>query len=304
MIEPRRQRHLNFIQANQAYDRQPHLARPLRIPPLGCLTRDANTLKSTVPGTNRFPTLSNVDTPRADCTACAHCDTVLAAGRCEPGDRCLIAHSGRQIERFLRTNPEFAEACLQDAFWERRAIAVRYAPVEAVRSLAHDTDEAVRRAVVTRLPPDELMAFIGDSDREVRITVASKLPAERLHLMLGDTDYLVRQHVAQRIPHGSLSRLVHDEDREVRKEVARRLPSFVLSKMAGDEDPEVRAIAAARMLPDDAARMLDDPDWRVRLGAVERAPLEAIRASVGDEDKDVREQVWARLNPMRTKDTT
>jgi len=66
----------------------------------------------------------------------------------------------------------------------------------------------------------------------------------------------------------------------------------------------VRAIAAARMLPDDAARMLDDPDWRVRLGAVERAPLEAIRASVGDEDKDVREQVWARLNPMRTKDTT
>ncbi len=188
-----------------------------------------------------------------------------------------------------------ALGCLQDAFWERRAIAVRYAPIEAVRTLVHDTDEAVRRAVVTRLPPDELAAFIGDSDREVRITVASRLPPTRLHVMLGDPDYLVRQHVAQRIPHGSLSRLVHDEDREVRKEVARRLPSFVLSKMAGDEDPDVCAIAAARMLPDDAARMLADPDWRVRLGAVERAPLEALRPLVDDEDSDVREQARARL---------
>jgi len=150
--------------------------------------------------------MSSTGTPRADCTACAHRNTVRAAGRCEPGDRCLIAHSGRQIERFLLMNPEFAEGCLQDAFWERRAIAVRYAPLEAVRTLAHDTDEAVRRAVVTRLPPDELMTFIGDSDREVRITVASKLPATRLHLMLGDPDYLVRQHVAQRIPARSACR--------------------------------------------------------------------------------------------------
>lgn len=257
-----------------------------------------------VSGPNRFPFLSNAETPRADCTTCPHRDTVLAAGRCEPGDRCLIAHSGRQIERFLRLNPEFAVDCLHDAFWERRAIAVRYAPVDAVRTLAHDTDEAVRRAVVTRLPPDELAAFIGDHDREVRITVASRLPPTRLYVMLGDPDYLVRQHVAQRIPHGSLSRLVKDEDREVRKEVARRLPSFVLSRMADDEDPEVRAIASARMLPADAARMLSDPDWRVRLGAVDRAPLDAIRPYIGDEDKDVREQVWVRLNETRTKDTT
>lgn len=248
--------------------------------------------------------MSRIEAPRADCTACPHSAILRPAGRCEPGDRCLIAHSGRQIERFLRMNPEFAEACLRDAFWERRAIAVRYAPVAAVRALAYDTDEAVRRAVVTRLPPEDLMPFVGDDDREVRITVASRLPASSLHVMLGDPDYLVRQHVAQRIPHGSLARLVRDEDREVRKEVARRLPPFALPKLAHDEDADVRAIAASRMLPVDAARMLDDPDWRVRLGAVEQAPLETIRAYIGDEDEDVREQVWARLNKTRSKDTT
>ena len=147
--------------------------------------------------------------------------------------------------------------------------------------LAHDTDEAVRRAVVTRLPAGRTDGVHRRPRPRSAHHRGQPAAARPPRCDARRPDYLVRQHVAQRIPHGSLSRLVQDEDREVRKEVARRLPSFVLARMAADEDPEVRAIAAARMLPDDAARMLDDPDWRVRLGAVERAPLDAIRACVG-----------------------
>jgi hypothetical protein len=49
-----------------------------------------------------------------------------------PGDACIRAHSGRQIDRFLRANPELAINYLSDIFWERRAIAVRYAPVDTI----------------------------------------------------------------------------------------------------------------------------------------------------------------------------
>lgn len=35
--------------------------------------------------------------------------------------------SGRQIERFFRTNPGLAQDYAGDAFWERRAIAARLA---------------------------------------------------------------------------------------------------------------------------------------------------------------------------------
>ena len=131
-----------------------------------------------------------------DCGACRHRETELAAGRCVPGDICLVAHSGRQIDRFLRRNPEHAEACLGDAFWERRAIAVRYAPLERISALAHDPDEVVRRAVAIRLPVGELATLIHDPDREVRITVAARLPVEHLDGMMHDPDYLVRQHEA------------------------------------------------------------------------------------------------------------
>ena len=48
-------------------------------------------------------------------------------------------------------NPEFAVACLQDAFWERRAIAVRYAPLEAIRASAGDEDKDVREQAWVRL---------------------------------------------------------------------------------------------------------------------------------------------------------
>ena len=41
-----------------------------------------------------------------DCTRCPHHDTLLAAGQCVPGDICLLAHSGRQIDSFLGRHPE------------------------------------------------------------------------------------------------------------------------------------------------------------------------------------------------------
>lgn len=234
-------------------------------------------------------------TPSADCAACPHRDTTLAAGRCLPGDICLIAHSGRQIERFMRRNPEYAEACLTDAFWERRAIAVRYAPSAAIRALAKDPDEAVRRAVATRLKDADLLGMMRDSDREVRITVAARLAPDKLHLMQSDPDYMVRLQVAHRMPHGSLPRMAHDPDREVRKEVARRLPAFALGRMAGDEDAEVRRIAAAGMLPEDAVALLADADWLVRLEAARRAPLESLSALADDPESEVRAVVGQRL---------
>lgn len=111
------------------------------------------------------------------CAACPH-SALLCAQRCEPGDRCVRAHSGRQIDRFFRVNPEFATTYLKDNFWERRAIAVRYAPLECIPPLMHDPDEVVRRTVVTRLPPGELKAMTRDPDREVRITVAQRIDAD------------------------------------------------------------------------------------------------------------------------------
>ena len=52
----------------------------------------------------RRPSLHLVaaEAAQPDCASCTHRDSVLAAGRCVPGDICLIAHSGRQIDRFLR----------------------------------------------------------------------------------------------------------------------------------------------------------------------------------------------------------
>jgi len=187
----------------------------------------------------------------ADCAACPH-RALLSAGHCVPGDICLIANSGRQIDRFLRRNPQFAEANLADGFWERRAIAARHAPLEALRQRPRDEDEVVRRVVASRLPVDELDDYLHDSDREVRMTVANRLAPQRLNALIGDADYLVRLQVAKRLPHGQLPRMAQDEDREVRKEVARRLPPFALGLMAQDEDAEVRRIVAERMLPDDA----------------------------------------------------
>jgi hypothetical protein len=244
----------------------------------------------------RYPEASPLaEVVLADCSACPH-RALLEKGRCVPGDVCVTAHSGRQIDRFLRRNPQFAEDYLSDGFWERRAIAARYAPLESVRMLPMDADEVVRRVVVSRLAKDELGDYLRDPDREVRMTVANRLAPEDLSALLGDQDYLVRLQVAKRLPHGQLRRMAEDEDREVRKEVARRLPPFALSLMMKDADAEVRRIVAQRMLPDDATKMLADGDWVVRLEAVQRAPLEAVAGMVDDAEPDVRVAVRQRLN--------
>ena len=86
-----------------------------------------------------------------------------------PGDTCVAAVSGRQIDRFLRLNPIYAERYLQDEFWERRAIAARYAPVKALVELIDDEDEVVRRVAAYRLPISLLEPFFTDSDREVQL---------------------------------------------------------------------------------------------------------------------------------------
>ena len=63
------------------------------------------------------------------CAGCVYYPEFLNGLRCKPGDACIRAHSGRQIDRFMRANPELAINYLNDLFWERRAIAARYAGV-------------------------------------------------------------------------------------------------------------------------------------------------------------------------------
>ena len=183
------------------------------------------------------------------CAGCRHFPALLDAGRCEPGDACVRAHSGRQIDRFLRNNRQEAAYYLADLFWERRAIAARYAPDDLLEPLVQDTDEVVRRVVATRLPVAALGRLLRDPDREVRITVAQRLPERELVRLAGDADYRVRMVVADRLPHGKLLAMTGDAEREVRKIVARRLPAFALDALAGDPEPEVRRIVAERALP-------------------------------------------------------
>jgi hypothetical protein len=66
------------------------------------------------------------------CSGCAYFPDFLNGLRCHPGDACIRAHSGRQIDRFLRQNREEAGKYLDDIFWERRAIAARYAAVDEI----------------------------------------------------------------------------------------------------------------------------------------------------------------------------
>jgi len=212
-------------------------------------------------------------TPLADCRDCSFRGDLLPSGRCTPGDRCVAIHSGRQIDRFFRQNPQLAVHYLADPFWERRAIAVRYAPVEALLPMIHDVDEAVRRAV------------------------AYRLPAEQLERMAADPDYLVRAYVVQRIAPGRLFRFIRDEDRQVRKFVAQRLPEESLGLMVTDPEPEVRRLVAARLHGEDVLEMLHDPDWTVRLAAVENAPLDALR-ELNEDDPEVRSAIEERLGRL------
>ena len=103
-------------------------------------------------------------TPRARCRDCPHRFDRLEAGRCKPGDTCVRAMSGRQIERFFRENPDLAEDYRGDGFWERRAIAARYLSQRRLRELLHDPDEVVRRVLAYRLPETELVELMDDPD--------------------------------------------------------------------------------------------------------------------------------------------
>lgn len=228
------------------------------------------------------------------CRECTYRRSLLLAGRCTPGDACVAVESGRQIDRFFRSNPELAVQYLIDPFWERRAIAVRYAPVETLTPLIRDSDEAVRRAVAYRLPRDQLAIMMDDPDREVRITVADRLPLHHLEQLADDADYLVRAYVVQRITPGRLFRFMRDEDRQVRKLTAQRLPAASLGLMARDPEPEVRRIVASRLDGDDLLELLHDPDWTVRLAAVENAPLAALR-ELDESDPEVSQAIAERL---------
>jgi hypothetical protein len=140
------------------------------------------------------------------CAGCSFYPDFLNSRRCTPGDACIRAHSGRQIDRFMRTNPELAQNYLNDIFWERRAIAARYVAVDAIFALKNDVDEVVRRVVATRLPADELIRMAKDPDREVRLSVAARLPEPLLIQLINDPDYLIRATVARPAHAGQRSR--------------------------------------------------------------------------------------------------
>jgi hypothetical protein len=44
------------------------------------------------------------------CSGCGYFPDYLNSHRCTPGDACIRAHSGRQIDRFLRANPDEAHS--------------------------------------------------------------------------------------------------------------------------------------------------------------------------------------------------
>ena len=129
-----------------------------------------------------------VSVPIADCSICPFRGKTLLMGRCMPADTCVMAHSGRQIDRFFRVNPVYAERYLQDNFWERRACAVRYAPQKALLALIDDEDEVVRRAVAYRIATNQLQYFLHDEDREVRMTVADRIALNELEQLANDKD--------------------------------------------------------------------------------------------------------------------
>jgi LRV protein FeS4 cluster/Leucine rich repeat variant len=112
-----------------------------------------------------MPQIEPVDlTPLADCNLCKFHDTLLKSGSCKPGDCCVVAESGRQIDRFFRGHPNLAVDYSHDSFWERRAIAARYLSPDQLRPLLTDPDEAVRRVLAYRIPVEWLLELSQDPD--------------------------------------------------------------------------------------------------------------------------------------------
>lgn len=240
-----------------------------------------------------------VTLPTADCSLCPFRSKTLLMGRCMPGDTCVLAESGRQIDRFFRINPEQAIRYLQDPFWERRAIAARYAPEKALQALGDDEDEVVRRVVAFRLPATQLTTWINDPDREVRMTVASRIDPAHLESMANDPDYIVRLGVAKRLPPGRLFRFIKDDDIQVRKLVAERLPEVSLGLMADDPAETVRRIVVERMNAEDAVMFLHDSDLLVRYTAAAKiVDPAALACLLQDPEPDIRELVNERLSAL------
>ncbi|MEW8383314.1 MAG: 4Fe4S-binding leucine-rich repeat protein, partial [Candidatus Thiodiazotropha taylori] len=106
---------------------------------------------------------NKVDVPTADCSTCPHKEDRLKSGRCNPGDICVRAMSGRQIARFFQLNPDLAEVYAGDEFWERRAIAARYLSQQRLLQMLDDPDEVVRRVLAYRIPIDQLEPLISDA---------------------------------------------------------------------------------------------------------------------------------------------
>ncbi len=229
---------------------------------------------------------------------CSHCphQLRLKERRCQPEDACVRVDSGRLMDRFFHRNPDLAPVYYRDAFWERRAVTVRYLPVALALELAADDDPIVRYAVASRLPPALLSRFMHDTDREVRIVTARRLPADVLYAMADDTDYLVRAAVAQRLPEEHLFGMAYDVDRQVRKLVAQRLPLNLLPFLAADPEVDVRRVVAERADRALAATLLRDSDWLVRYAAVGHAPVKLlVELAAYDPEPDVRNAALARL---------
>lgn len=129
---------------------------------------------------------ATVNIPVGECRLCPFRNKTLLAGLCIPADICVFVESGRQIDRFFRLNPEYAVQYLKDPFWERRAIAARYAPIKFLNDLINDEDEVVRRVIAYRLPPQQITCFINDPDREVRMTIADRIEFSHLEKLATD----------------------------------------------------------------------------------------------------------------------
>jgi LRV protein FeS4 cluster len=237
-----------------------------------------------------------VTQPIADCSLCPFRGKTLLMGRCMPGDTCVFIESGRQIDRFFRMNPNYAAHYLQDKFWERRAIAVRYAPVKLIYNMLNDEDEIVRRAVAMRLPPADLHLLIDDPHRDVRMSVAERIDLQKLEYLADDNDYIVRLAVAKRLAPGRLFRFIKDCDLQIRKCVAERLPEVSLGLMINDEAAEVRRIIAERMSADAVECFINDNDWLVRYTAALKVEQQALYVLINDPEPDIREVVRQRLN--------
>lgn len=105
--------------------------------------------------------------PKPNGACCPRRTGLPGNGGCKPGDSCVVAASGPQVERFFRTYPALAEDLAGDDVWERHAVAARYLSQNMPQSVPGDPDEAVRRVLTRRLPFDPLDPLISDPARGV-----------------------------------------------------------------------------------------------------------------------------------------